>query len=125
MAAHYIARAKEHLRDRSSQPREDEIGMLLELFDSIIRDPESSTRDRLDAAAAIREMKGLDAPRKIASPDGEAAAAGLAQVSIQMLSLTEAHKESLLAASLALRGLAGPVVESQAIPLDAASSDGS
>jgi hypothetical protein len=124
-AERVISRAREWLIEQSDRSREEEVALLMGVFDEVLRSPEASVRDRLDAARSIRELKGLDANRKIASTGDASAAAGLAQVNIQMLSLTDAQKESLLAASLALRGIAGPIVESHAIPLDAASSDGS
>ncbi len=120
-----LRRARDSLLERVARPKADIIGEILEIYQGIIRDPESSTRDRLDATEAIRSMFGLDAPRKIATttPDGETTAAGLAHVNIQMLSLTNPLKESLLAAAFALRGIAGPVVDEQVIPVDAAGSD--
>jgi hypothetical protein len=126
-AERILRKARDFLLERAARPKSDIISEILEIYQGIIRDPESSTRDRLDATEAIRSMFGLDAPRKIAAttPDGESAAAGLAQVNIQMLSLTDAHKESLLAAAFALRGLPGQVVEGQVAPPDVAGSDGS
>jgi hypothetical protein len=95
-------------------------------FDEVLRSPESSVRDRLDAARSIRELKGLDAPRKIASTNLEGTAAMPATViDVKVLNLPQSQREALLAASFALRGIAGPNVEGQVATLDAGNGDGS
>ncbi len=76
-AESYLSRAKQHLLERSQRPRDDVIGEVLGTYEDVLRNPEATVRDRLEASAAIRELFGLDAPRKIAAttPDGRESAA--------------------------------------------------
>jgi hypothetical protein len=69
----YLARAREYLLERSQRDRADHISDATGLYERIIRDPESTKREQMDAQAAIRQMLGLDQPTKIAptTPDGK------------------------------------------------------
>lgn len=69
----YTARAREWLLKQSRLPREDFVARAVGFYDDILRDPGSSTREKFDAWAALREMLGLDQPFKVAptQPDGQ------------------------------------------------------
>ncbi|MEM9347622.1 MAG: hypothetical protein AAGB26_13495 [Planctomycetota bacterium] len=68
----YIAEAKEVLLKQSGEPRELHIAMALELYRSVLRDPNARIRDKIAAQTRIDRLLGLEAPRRheLAGVDG-------------------------------------------------------
>ena len=87
----YMARARTYLRDQAKEQREDLVALAYALYSEVIRNPESSIRDRMDAMDRIRQLFALDAPKRApVDNDGKTVAANIApQLNLQNLSLEE------------------------------------
>jgi hypothetical protein len=111
-AENYLAWAREYSLEQSQRPREDHVSDALSLYERIIRNPDSTQREQMDAQAAIRQMLGLDQPTKIAptTPDGESTLVPqhvISQLTTEELRALSELRAKILAAMKARR-LPGP-----------------
>jgi hypothetical protein len=86
----YISRAREYLVERTNRPKDEHIAEAFAFYESIIRDPEAVTADRMRAQDALRQLLGLDAPVKVANTtaDGDTVQNNI-NVLVQQLSVEE------------------------------------
>jgi hypothetical protein len=89
MANSYIARAHQYLIDQAERPREDFVAEAIGFYEDVLRDPESTRRDKFAAQAALREMLGLDMPFKVAPTNAEGESSLLAAEVVQQMSMEE------------------------------------
>ncbi len=87
MAEEYISRGREYLIEQSNRPSEQFVSEAVGFYEEVIRNPESSISDRMNAQAALRQMLGLDKPFKLAgtTPDGEDSAPLIAEKAVAAL----------------------------------------
>jgi hypothetical protein len=102
-AERYIALARQHLLDRAGRDRDQWIGEVVGHYESVLRDPNVTPRDRMIALEGLRELLGLDSPRRITSVTAGGDAVPPVVVNVAALGLSEPEKLSLLAASMKLR----------------------
>jgi len=61
----YLSRAREMLLEETGKTRQEHIAEAYWHYQSVIEDPKTTTREKLEARAGIRELLGLDAPTRI------------------------------------------------------------
>lgn len=69
----YIARARAFLLKQANKTRDEVRADAVNFYESILKNPTSTTRERLQARTRLDEIYGIDAPRRteLSGPDGK------------------------------------------------------